>query len=87
MSSRGWERSATLNAFASDSRINLLSTPRLLVQSGEEARMRYARFLNELGRTDECRAICEETLRRARLGGKIYRRSQSDWIKEAERLA
>ncbi len=54
---------------------------------GEEDRMRYARFLSNLGRIDECRSLCEETLRRARLASKAYRRAQGEWIQVAQKLA
>lgn len=47
---------------------------------GEEARVRYARFLQRHGRLDEARALYAETLRRVDLAPAYYRREQREWV-------
>ncbi len=48
--------------------------------SGEEARVRYALFLQGRGRTEEADVLFEESIKRGRLGGRAYRRIQKTWL-------
>lgn len=60
----------------------------LVVATGEEARVRYALFLEKSGDADGARRLFEETIAHAKRGGGTYRRFNRDWIKTArEQLA
>ncbi len=60
----------------------------LTLGSGEEARCRYASFLDRAGRGEEAQALYAEIVNHARRGDGLYRRFNREWIAIAkQRLA
>ena len=53
--------------------------------SGEEARVRCALLLKRDGRIAEADALFAESLKRASLAPKYYRREQREWLDIAQR--
>ncbi len=54
--------------------------------SGEEGRLRMAKLLVQMGRTEPARERLTGLLERAELQPKYYRREQSAWLSEAKQL-
>jgi hypothetical protein len=53
--------------------------------SGAEAKLRYARLLRALGKTEDARRVLKEVLEHARIAPRYYRKMQQRWLSEAER--
>lgn len=53
---------------------------------GEEARLRYARLLQQNGQTGRARQVLEEILQRTKRTPKYYRRKEQEWVKQAGQM-
>lgn len=52
---------------------------------GEEARVRHALLLKQLGRDGEARQIWQQVLLRSQASPKFYQRNEKNWIEQAKR--
>jgi hypothetical protein len=53
--------------------------------AGAEAKLRYAKMLRSVGKTDDARRVLNELLEHARVAPRHYRKMQQEWLAEAQR--